>query len=107
MQRAPGIATRKQMVVLSSHTHSKAKKPQHQGGIPIAKIFQSENVVRKLHWSCELNWSLINHPNTNLREGGKGELSPYLPNRNGSCPKAAEILQNFQGAAHTQAGGCM
>lgn len=68
--------------------HKKAEKPQYQGRNAIAKIFQSENVVRKLHWSCELNWSLINHPNTKLREGGKSDLRPYLPNRNECWPKS-------------------
>lgn len=79
LQRAPGIATRRQMGVLSSHIHKKAEKPQRQGMIPIAKIFQSDNVVRELHWSCELNWGLINHPKTNWRERGRKRGAKPLP----------------------------
>lgn len=86
LQRAPGIVTRRQMVVLSPHIHKKAEKPQYQGKIPTAKIFQSENAIRELHWSCELDSGLINHCNTNWREGGKGKLSSYLPYRNGCWP---------------------
>lgn len=83
------------MVVLTSHMHKKAEKPQYQGMIPNAEIFQSDSVVRELHWSCELNWGLINHPNTNWTEGGKGELSPYLPYRNGGWPKSCRNFTKF------------
>lgn len=83
------------MVVLTSHMHKKAEKPQYQGMIPNAEIFQSDNVARELHWSCELNWGLINHPNTNWTEGGKGELSPYLPYRNGGWPKSCRNFTKF------------
>lgn len=83
------------MVVLTSNMHKKAEKPQYQGMIPNAEIFQSDSVARELHWSCELNWGLINHPNTNWTEGGKGELSPYLPYRNGGWPKSCRNFTKF------------